>query len=154
MDNDFESCPILFYQIKVIQKLEAGDQKAANEFWHKLAQAYPETHGREFSNYTGDKCLFSMCLKKHEKVNNVFNLKQIELPKIKEEALLKLLTEAETPLHQEIIYEMIWNEVPETKNDLNKVAQLVSILRQKGGLNIRIRKSCYYIEKVQKKKAS
>lgn len=155
MDSDFKKVPILLYQIKLIQKLEEGDLDSAQAFWRKLALLYPQSYGLELADYKGDKCLFSICLDKHRHASNVYEIKNLELPKSKEKALVKLLTETVAPLHQEIIYEMIWREVPEDKEDLNKLARLVYVVKNKTGLNIQMKKSCYYLEKsAQKSKQS
>lgn len=159
-DSDFKDFPMLFQQIKVIQKLEESDKGEAQQHWTKLANSFPEVYGRELGDYLGDKCLFSVCLAKHKKVqaSNVLELKRHELPKTKEEALVVLLEKADTPLHQELIYELLWEEVPESKLDLNKLAQLVYAVKSKTGLDIRMKKSCYFIEqaaaKPKKSKAS
>lgn len=151
-DSDFKDSPVLFYEIKVIQMLEESNIPKAQEYWQKLTENSPDLYGKEFLNFKGDKCLFSLCLAKHANVVNVLNLKKLELPTSKMDALLKLLQEAKAPLHQQFLYEILWEEIPENKSDVSKLTQMVSALRMKTGLNIKVKKSCYYIDKVAKAK--
>lgn len=159
-DSEFRELPMLFHQLKVIQKLEESDKGSAQEHWTKLSNLYPDVYGRELGDYQGDRCLFSVCLRMHEKVqqSNISDLTKLKLSSVKEEALLQILEAATTPIHQEIIYELLWEEVPESKLDLNKLAQLVYAVKNKTGVDIRMRKSCYLIDKISaksvKKKAS
>lgn len=153
-DADYKDFPILLYQVKVVQKLEEGDYLKAREFWDKLAIDYPGSHGSNFMDYTGDKCIFSLCLKKYENVNNLERITFVGLPGNKEQALLKILTEAQVPIQQGHIYEMIWKETPESKSDFNKLVQLIYSLKKKTGIDIKSRKNCYYIGPTKKEKVS
>lgn len=146
-DSDFIEIPVLFHQIKVILNLDGGNTDEAQIHWKKLAELYPQTYATNFGNYNGDKCLFSICLDKHRNMTSQKRLNEISLPSSKRDALIKLLTEANSPIHQVMIYELIWGEVPVDKNDLNKLARLIYLVKIKNGLDIRTKKSCYYIEK-------
>lgn len=153
-NSDYEAFPVLFHQIKVIQCLEEGEITQADIHWKNLFKDAPQIYGHELFDYKGDKCLFSLCLAKHQKISNVNKIIKMDLPQNKEEALLKLLQESETPLHQGLIYELLWDDPLQKKSDLNKLAQLVVSLRNKTGLDIKFKKNCYFIAiqvQVQKK---
>ncbi len=149
-DSNYRDYPVMFHEIKVIQMLEEGNQKSAEHYWNLLHDRSPELYGKSFMGYKGDKCLFSLCLTKYDKTNNLLSLKNVRLPDSKIRALVTILQQADAPVNQELIYELIWGEVPENKSDYNKLAVLVSQVRIKMGFNIISKKGCYVLEKIKK----
>lgn len=152
-DKEFKDFPMLYYQIKIIQKLEESNFVEAKKWWLSLASLYPSSYGVELGDYRGDKCLFSICLDKYERTSLTIDIKRSELPRSKEKALVKLLEEVAAPIPQEMIYELIWEKQFDSKLDLNKLAQLVYSVKAKTGIDIKMKRSCYFIDK-NKTKAS
>jgi DNA-binding response OmpR family regulator len=68
--------------------------------------------------------------------------------------LLKLLSTSETPLTKGNIYEQLWDQAPEFKDDLKKLTRLISRARSERGVEIKSRKGTYYVEIQKKIKAS
>ena len=155
-DADFKNVPILHYQLKVIQSLESQDLSEAKVHWKLLQTNYPNIYGDDFV-YHGLKCLFSLSLDKHiTQKENPLDLNEInEGSKLK--TFMALMNNATVPLLKDDLYKILWGVPAESKDDLKRLARLVTKVRNKYGLQIQSRKGTYYLEEIesnQKKKAS
>lgn len=145
-DSDYQSIPMLFHQIKCIQKLEQDNTEEALEHWNQLNTISSHTYLDNFQ-YKGDKCLFSLCLDKHQKVKTdaKINLDQIKAES-KAELFYKILIEANAPISKENIYQLIYKEKFVEKSDLVKLQRLVSRVRADYNLQIEFQQGCYRIK--------
>lgn len=141
-DKDFKEYPILLHQLKVIQALEAAENEAALASWKVLNSLMPQTFQNPLE-YVGTKTLFSLCLEKYEKGSVVLTLDE-NLGTL-EERLLTLLTNAKAALPKPLIYEILWGNPPESKDDLAKLTRLTNRLRSKHGIDVKSRKGTYYV---------
>lgn len=140
-EKDFQSTPLLLYQIKVIQALEINDLISADIYWKKLQQIVPSAYSENFQ-YLGQKCLFSLCLDKHRpSKKQVHFLPTDSVSKI--DKLYAILQEADRPLSKEVIYELIWDEPIQNKSDLSKLTQLAAALRARKNIEIISKKGTY-----------
>jgi hypothetical protein len=141
-EQDFETHQFLFYQLKVIEALSLKDQDQAQVFWMKLASLFPQTYSEEFC-YQGDKCLFSLCLDKLK----IQNAGKKNLITFKDDGTLecKVIQELqkESILKKEDLYYLLYGEFPRDKNDLLKLAKVISRAREKYDLLIKTNKGCY-----------
>lgn len=148
-DKDFKDTPLLLYQLKVIQNLEEGHQEEALSYWNKLSELNSDIYA-DFMNYKGDKCLFSICLEMYREQACEEDIKTDPFSS-KEEALLKLLQDAKGPLKKEKLHFLLWGEEITSKNDLVKLAVLVTRIRKKNGIDIISRKGCFFIPQATNK---
>jgi tetratricopeptide (TPR) repeat protein len=142
--------PLLHYQLQVIKALEASDDVKAIESWNQLKMISPSLHGDPFE-YKGTVCLFSLGLDKYR--SNFKKSEQIEMTegsKIKK--LMSLLKSAKGSVPKPLIYELLWGEYPESKEDLKRLTRLVSKVRSIYGIEIKTRKGCYFLEEESKEK--
>jgi tetratricopeptide (TPR) repeat protein len=147
-NDDFKSMPQLFHQFKVIQALEENNKEEADKHWQALKEMSPDHHLEEY-DFRGPKCLFSVCLDKHKKVLRPKGIASInEESKIKK--LLHIIETTEYPIPKAMLYEQIWGKVPESKEDINKLARMIYKIKTKFGIDIKTRKGTYYIEKIQR----
>ena len=148
--DDFKSFPMLNFQLKVIHSLEEKNIDEARNSWDKLHNLYPETYLSEFE-FTGAKCLFSLCLDKHrvahKKVTPIGKSESATLL----DSLVELLSNSQSPLTKGHIYEHLWTELPDNKDDMKKLTRLISRARSERGIEIQSRKGTYFIENKLKK---
>lgn len=151
--DDFKAVPILYEQLKVIQCFEENNQLEAKAFWDKLHARFPEIYQANF-HYNGQKCLFSLCLKKHLKP--AFELITTDRPEFtsKLDLLIDIMTRATTPVTKGQLYECLWGTHPVDKADMVKLTKLISRARSEHGFEIKTRKGTYYVEKIPEKKIS
>lgn len=138
-ENDFKGHPNLYYQMLVIKNLEMNELHMAEEAWNELMLINPKVYKFDF-DYSGDKCLFSLCLDKNLNKKSL----SVNLYASKEQTLLSMLLSSKVPLNKEFIYERIYQEKLQTKDDLKKLSQLISSLRKKVDGEIKTKKGCYY----------
>lgn len=152
-EHQFQNVPVLLHQLKVIQSLEEKNLDLACSHWEKLKEIAPKTYGKAF-DYHGATCLFSLGLKKH--ITQVVNAKDIITPvgETKFDQLFSILQNAKAPIHASMIYELLWGEVPEEKEDLKKVSRLISRLKSEKNLTIEYRKGTYSLIQSKASKAS
>ena len=152
-ENDFKAAPLLSLQLKLIHSFEEKNAAAAEKTWEELSLLYPKSYLPDF-HYVGRKCLFSLCLEKHHSSRK----SELVIHKVdaqsKLDLLLKLLSSSETPLTKGNIYEQLWDQAPEFKDDLKKLTRLISRARSERGVEIKSRKGTYYVEIQKKIKAS
>ncbi len=144
-ENDFKAAPLLSLQLKLIHCFEEKNIAGAENTWQELGQLNPESYLPGF-HYVGRKCLFSLCLEKHHSkrkdepvMQNVEELSKLDL-------LLKLLASSESPLSKGSIYEQLWDEPAQFKEDLKKLTRLISRARAERGIDIKSRKGTYYVD--------
>lgn len=146
-DEDFKHVPLLHFQLKIIHSFEEKNLEAAKKSWHALQTIYPETYKADFE-YVGGKCLFSLCLDKHRHIQTkvVQITKQEDLSQL--DSLVNLLMAAQVPLSKGHIYEFLWNEFPEDKDEMKKLTRLISRARSERGIEIKSRKGTYFIDQI------
>lgn len=147
--QDFQGVPILFHQLQVIQHLEAHEQDESKLHWQALQKMMPEVFQEDFT-YVGTKCLFSLALEKHRPKKRE-PIQVSTLADTKLEQLISLLETHPAGLHKAHLYELLWGEVPETKEDLKRLARLVYKARQTFQREIQTRKGSYFMEPAKKK---
>lgn len=150
-DKDFKDVPILLHQLKVIQAMEANDPQEIKKYWGLLQKDYPQIYLDNFK-YAGQKCLFSHCLNKYKIEEKPIHLIVDAQEGTKAETFLALLRASETPLSRNYIYELLWGNPPETKDDLQRLNRLVSKIRAKYEVEIQVRKGNYFLEGTSEKK--
>lgn len=155
-DRDFQEGTQLSCQLKVIKAFEENDEENIHRYWKKLQILNSKVYGENFK-YHGNKCLFSLCLDKY--ANKLASKKDVlatssaVLPKLKEEALIFLLKEANTPIKRDDLYEKLWGKPVQDKTDLKRLTQMISKLRKTKNIQVTVRKGCYTLEKEDKKAA-
>ncbi len=141
--SDFDGHPFLFYQIKVVQSLEAADLKEAHKYWEFLMELAPHTYKHNFE-YFGDKCVFSLALDKYRSILEQ-KTEPLNTEGNKEEVLLTLLKNSKFPVKKDELYKKIWGSELVDKGDAVKLQKLVSRVRQKSGVEIQFKKECYQL---------
>lgn len=152
-DHQFQDVPVLLHQLKVIQSLEEKNLDLARSHWEKLKAISPKTYGKPFE-YHGSTCLFSLGLEKH--AIHVSNTQEVLIPtgETKLDQLYSILQKAHAPTHASMIYELLWGEMPEEKEDMKKVSRLISRLKSEKNVTIEFRKGAYTLVKEKVSKAS
>lgn len=152
-DHQFQNVPVLLHQLKVIQSLEEKNLDLARSHWEKLKVISPSTYGKAFEYY-GSTCLFSLGLEKH--ATHATSSIEILTPagETKLDQLYSILQMAHAPTHASMIYELLWGEMPEEKEDMKKVSRLISRLKSEKNLTIEFRKGAYTLVKQKAAKAS
>lgn len=144
----YKEYPSLYWQLKVLKSLEECNYEDALTFWKKLQVNSYETYQENFT-YSGDICLFSLALKKFEKVikksSSIEN--KINTGDNKEELLLKSLLDSEIPIPKNVLFRLIWKEEMKDHKDDLKIQKLISRLRDKTKHEIRFKKGCYYLKR-------
>lgn len=153
-DDEFKDNSFLYDQIKVIQYLEAGEIQESLKHWERLASVAPSQYDEGFI-YRGQKSLFSLCLDKLRPKDTKIRPAELNNTRKLLDLLHSILCQADAPLQRRHIYEMIWGEAPEDKDQLRKLSVLVSRLRHDKGIDVQTRKGTYFLIKdiSQKKKA-
>ncbi len=145
-EKDFKGTPMLFDQIKCIQMLEENNIEGAREIWGRLSKSSPELY-KEFLVYNGKRSLFSLCLEKHHPQQSFFRLDpQKEYPS-KLDALVDHLFKANGPIRAAHLFELVWGEPAEAKEDLIKVSRLVYRAKVDRKIDIEYRKGTYTLKK-------
>ena len=148
---DFEQVPILFHQVQLIQSLEALEKEAALGHWRVLQTMMPEVYGQPFE-YAGNKCLFSLALRKHLSRGEV-TPSDFEAKDSKLDQLISILRAHPAGLRKAHLYELLWGEIPHSKEDLKRLVRLVYKARQVHQIEIQTRKGSYFVEFLQTKRA-
>jgi hypothetical protein len=149
--TDFEQVPVLFHQVQLIQSLEALEKESAAEHWKVLQKMMPQVYGEPFQ-YLGTKCLFSLALDKHLKRENR-PVVQADAHDSKVDQLISILKAHPSGLKKAHLFELLWGEIPESKDDLKRLVRLVYKARQTHQLEIQTRKGSYFVEIPRKKLA-
>lgn len=148
-EKDFKDFPILLNQVQTLKYLEEKNPGKAKNFWNFLQIISPQVYGPDFS-YHGDKCLFSECLKKYQSKKEVLFIPRFEN---RLDTLYYLLTHSKGMTKEEI-YEKVYGESLNDKEDLKKLAQLVYKLKEIKQIEIKSKKGCYFLENANYKKTA
>lgn len=145
-DDDYSKIPILFHQIKCIQKLEQSNQSEALFHWNKLKEIAPMIYLDEFQ-YRGDRCLFSLCLQKNIGMRGL----KVDLEvqgNNKTELLINFFKKNPGPQSKEIVYELLYGKKLMDKSDAFKLHQLISRMRAHlDDTEIEYKQGCYQLKK-------
>ena len=144
-EKDYIKYPLLFNQLLCLKALECGDEIGARGAWSMLQQLDPLTCKEPFQ-YLGPPNLFSKTLEKL--LSHQF--KKVEMVNInplmkKEEMLLTILSSSSLPMSKETLYQSIWSEQLNSKDDLMKLAKLVQRAKEKYGIEIKSVKGSYVL---------
>jgi hypothetical protein len=115
--QDFIDFPELHWQLEVIRHLHLGERVQALHFWGKLAKHNQELYQGEFS-YQGEESLFSILLERYKHFANKHSFSEEELPKhfSISEKLFHIFNIANSPISQEELIELLWQEEMNEKN--------------------------------------
>ncbi len=143
--NFTSSDSALFRQIKIIEELQSQNKDKALEHWRFLQEKFGKEVYADNFQWAGEKCLFSLCLKKNlDKVTNEKpTLKIISSETPKYQILYEALKNAKSPIRAGELYEIIYGECAEDKDDLKKLVLLVINIRKQYGAEIISRKGTY-----------
>ncbi len=143
----------LWHQLKVIDALEQGELDLAREHWDKLSKIMPNTFLPNF-NFKGKKCIFSLCLDKHQKILEQSNPRELSLPTDSSHInkLMHVLSNSPGTITKGHLFELIWGFPPRDKGDMQKLARLVYEAKNRKGLKISSRKNSYVIENIKQRK--
>jgi len=148
--DDFKSVPVLYLQLKVIHSFEEKNISNAQGFWNELQALYPEIYLSDF-NYTGAKCLFSLCLDKHQvQQKPISPIQKVDDASLLD-TLVDILVSTNSPVPKAQLYECLWKEIPEAKEDMQKLTRLISRARSERGIEIKSRKGTYFTDQVPTK---
>lgn len=154
-DYEFKNAPILYYQLKVIQGLQEGDQDSAEFYWDKLVLLSSQLFNKDKKfNYLGTKCLFSIALDRLSIKLDQFDIDISHFKGTKEEKLLHILKSANGPIHAKQIFMSIWKREIDSKDDLKKVVRLVSSIKKSHNIQIHSSRGFYSIERKDLSKRS
>lgn len=142
--------PLLYHEIRVIHALEENNTPQAEQHWDQLAKMSPTIYGPNME-YNGPKSIFSLCLNKYALAKPVTSFK-INPDRSLLDNLLHILLNAEGPVQKGSLYESLWGNPPESKEDLKKLSRLMSKIRTDKGYEVISRKGSYMIEKSNSKK--
>ena len=137
----FDAHPTLNHQIKCLASMEANDMAQAKKHWSELAKISPDVYKAEF-NYQGDKCLFSLCLKKHKTVAQPTI--EIEKPNNKLDHLIAIFKKPATKISKEQLFKLIWGYEYSSESDMSKLRKLISRAKSERSLNLKSVKGCYF----------
>ena len=144
-EKDFEDFPLMLNQVLCLKGLESGDEEMAMKAWTTLQNIDPLNTKLPF-DYTGPANLFSKALSKitrrNEKDLSPLKIK-LDPGLTKEKQLLYLLKEASIPLSKETLYQTLWNEEAQSKEELEKLSKLVQRVKQKHQVEIKYLKGAY-----------
>lgn len=149
--KDFSDNPMMYAQVKVLLLMEQTNFEGARREWLNLHKLSPQVYDKDFG-YHGDKCLFSLSVKKLQPKKQVIFAQKGEMNN--EQLFLKIMTEHQgVPISKEELFFQLWGRELETKEDLNKLVCTVYRLKNKYKLIIKSKKGCYILQSVGKKAA-
>ncbi len=150
-DRDFNQIPSLHLQVKTLLALESQDMKLASIIWAELQKIAPHSYLDEFE-YTGEPCLFSLCVNKFLrsfKTNAVKHNKEYTSFQTKEERLFELLTFHPNGISKRELYLKIWGTEVGSKDELKRLSKLLERVKLKYGIKVLSRKGAYILENNQ-----
>jgi tetratricopeptide (TPR) repeat protein len=135
-----------FYQLKVIQAIQAVDLSSARLYWKKLMTFDPLNYIEDFKVKDEESLLF-IALKKyrHHLKSEVNQLPPESIEGRKEKILADLIQSCTHPRSKDIIHQLIWGREIADKDDMIKLKKLVSRVRQIYQLNIKFKNNCYFL---------
>jgi hypothetical protein len=148
-ERDFESVPILFHELNVINSLEQNETQEAITSWNKLKDLRSQLYGENFQ-FLGDLCLFSKALQKVNKSRSSKDktMSLEELSKIKKikAKIVYILTYLERPVSKEELIYFLWQEDLTEKSHIRLTTQ-ISRLRKDSEVEIKVKNGNYFIDK-------
>jgi hypothetical protein len=148
-ERDFVDESYLFNQLKLIKELRLGEINDSKETWKSLSVLAPDIYGEDF-NFKGDKCLFSILLKKYNPSEKIeFSLNEKELVHIKsiQEKFEYILNSGYERVSKEQIAHLIWPNDPYHEVSL-RINKYVSKLRQIG-YDLEVKNECIHIHRIK-----
>ncbi len=149
-ERDFSENKQLFYELSVLKFLEEQDERHATLFWSKLREIDPENYKINFQCKVKDS-LFSLALKNLLLPFSKPVLNKLSKKGLTKEELVKELFLHHDELEKNKLYELVWGHVAESKADLAKLQLIIFRLNKKGDVQIKYRKGCYHLIKIEKK---
>lgn len=147
-ERDFNKIPLLSLQVQVLLCLESQNLREAHKAWSELQKFSPHVYVEDFQYY-GEVCLFSLCVQKFLRKQRLSQV-SIELNSsallTKEEKLFQVLKQYPDGISKTQLYEYIWGQSPETKNDLKKLSKLVERVKLKFAVEVQTRKGNYILK--------
>lgn len=135
-----------FYQMKVIAALQISDMEEATLYWNKLRKEHSEKLYQDDFKWTGEKCLFSLCLDKNRgKLTQTSGIKFIKSEGPKHLVIYDILTKAGRPVKAAELYEVLYGEALQDKDDLRKLARLIVSVRETYNVEVLSKKGTYQI---------
>jgi hypothetical protein len=144
-ERDYKENITLFHELSVLKNLEEKNISVADLYWQKLKNNRPHLFGDKFQ-YNGPECLFSIVLHALQISSPHVNSENHSTDrKSKEMKVYEFLSQRHS-IEKNELYELIWNERPESKIDLTKLQTIISRYNQKNhDYQIKYRKGCYYL---------
>lgn len=148
-EEDLSNVAILNYQVQCIKLLSQGDAVGAYAYWQKLQELNPHIYQGEF-DFQGNKCLFSLCLKKSLRQTKQ---QRIQVPQdlTMFEKLDFIFENSNGVISKEELFQLLWNKELYDKADLQKLSRLIYKYRKSANFEIKTHHGSY---KVQPKKAA
>jgi hypothetical protein len=147
-ERDFSKIPVLSFQVQVLLCLESQNLSEAHKAWSELQKISPQVYVEEFQ-YHGEVCLFSLSVQKFLRKQRLSQV-SIDLNSsallTKEEKLFQVLKQYPDGISKTHLYEYIWGQSPETKNDLKKLSKLVERVKLKFAVEVQTRKGNYILK--------
>lgn len=143
--REFPDLTALFHQMKVIEMLQANDRSQALAHWGELQKEFPKLYQEDFT-YKGDKNLFSLCLQKHLDQQGLSEV-VLSLENSKSQNAFDILLRSSAPIRSTDLYRALYGENVKSKDDLTKLAILISKIRKKQHVRILSRKGTYQLER-------
>jgi len=143
-ERDFESISFLFHQLKVIESLQGHNQEEALKHWKILQNGAPYLYQDDFK-YSGEKCLFSLCLDKHLKTETKISLVIDRSGKPLLQLAFEILSQCQKPIHKGHLYELLYGEPAVEKSDDTKLSRLISKVRAHYQVEVDFKKGTYFI---------
>lgn len=156
-ERDFPSQESALYrQIKVIEALQAQNIEEAQTHWGYLQSRYGKQLYQDDFRWNGEKCLFSLCLDKHvaKRKDAPLKLQLVTGDESKYKLAYKILKNAQAPMRSGELYELLYGEIINDKEDLKKLVSLIMHIRKHYGVEIISRKGTYeLVSQPSKRKA-
>ncbi len=144
--NKYKGAPNLFLEIETLKYLESGDFDSAQASWQSLQNMSPLRYQDNFI-YSGDKCVFSICLEGLLSGNQKLEI-TIDLPADRAEALIVIIQKSKSPVSKDILFKKLWSrEASSVKDDKLLENTLYKARKLLSEEKIKYRKGCYFIEK-------
>lgn len=149
-EKHFKGVDELRFQVNVIKHLSVAETELAKMYWEKL-QTINSILYQDNLVYTGDYGLFSACLAKHSRKNEnktlSFNLNELRGSNTQDKLYKVLTSNSKTHTKEELI-KLIWDEEYSVENS-QRFNRLLSRVKRKYNLNVRVRKGSYRVEESQ-----
>lgn len=144
-ENNYIKYPLMYHQIMCLKALEVADEMTATKAWYSLQLLDSRNYKKPFE-YLGPPNLFKKVLEKLvSRSSKPVIISQDLLSLNKDEKLLYLLKNANGPVSKEQLYQEIWENQVQSKDDFIKLVKLVSRVKEKFNVNIKTMKGTYLL---------